>query len=156
MCFGASCISGWLASKLPIGKRHTGKPILIDGSNVLHWRDGTPDIAVVKNLIHSLQETSHRPAVVFDANVGYKISDRFMDERSLARLLGVSVKQVLIAPKGTPADPLILNAAREMQATIISNDRFRDWMGTFPSETQAHRLIQGGVQRGSVYLKMPQ
>jgi hypothetical protein len=153
--FGASCIIGWLASKLPIGKRRTGKPILIDGSNVLHWRDGTPDITVLQQLLRSLQETGHRPAVVFDANVGYKISDRFMNDRSLAKLLGLPVKQVLVAPKGTPADPLILNAARNMQAAIISNDRFRDWLDTFPSETQAHRLIQGGVKRGSVYLKMP-
>lgn len=134
------------------------RPILIDGSNVMYWKNETPDLEVVRNLVAALEENGHPAGVVFDANVGYKIGDRYMNDAALADLLGVSVEQVLVSPKGTPADRFLLQASRDMDAPIVSNDRFRDWADEFPEITSPARLIRGGFRDGnlSLYADQPE
>lgn len=149
------CALLWILSRRPRPKPGKRQAILIDGSNVLHWRGGIADIATVADLVRSLEETGYRPGVVFDANIGYKIADRFLNDRQLAKVLALPVKQILVAPKGTPADAYLLQAARDMDAPIITNDRFRDWAEDFPELTQESRLIQGGYRDGTLYLKHP-
>jgi len=129
------------------------KPILIDGSNVLHWRNGEPDLTLVKQLVQTLTQAGYAPGVVFDANIGYKISDRFLDDTRLAEMLDLPVAQVMVSPKGVPADPYLLEAARDTGAAIVTNDRFRDWQEAFPETANASRLIRGGVKEGALYLK---
>lgn len=86
--------------------------ILVDGSNVMHWRDNIPDIEPVREVIASLKTKGFTPGVVFDANVGYKLEGRYRNHYRLARRIGLPPEQVMVVPKGEPADPMILRAAR--------------------------------------------
>lgn len=130
--------------------------IIIDGSNVMHWRDGTPRIASVREVIDRLDKRGYAPCVVFDANAGYLLSGRYLGERALSGQLGLPVSRIRVAPKGTPADPLILKAARRLGAQIVSRDRFRDWTGTHPEVTEPGHLVQGGYRKGHLWLALPQ
>lgn len=55
------------------------------------------------------------------------------------------------APAGTDADYFILAFARELDAAIVSNDRFRDRQKAFPDA--AGRLIKYMVMKGEVVLE---
>ncbi|WP_282153698.1 NYN domain-containing protein [Ruegeria atlantica] len=127
---------------------------VVDGSNILHWREGIPDIATVREVVDALTASGLTPGVVFDANVGYKISDRYMNDKALASLLGLPVDRVMVAPKGTPADPLVLQVARDLSATIVTNDRFRDWVDDYPDVLPAKELVQGGYRNGALWLAL--
>lgn len=145
-------LGGWVAH-IRTRRSLLRKPILLDGSNVLHWHNGEPDLALVKQLVQTLTQAGYSPSVVFDANVGYKISNRFMNDTRLAQLLGLPVAQVMVSPKGVPADLFLLEAARDTGAAIITNDRFRDWHADFPELANSERLIRGGFKKGALYLE---
>jgi hypothetical protein len=131
------------------GRRDT---VLVDGSNVMHWRDNTPDIASVAEVLAELRRRGFRPGVVFDANAGWKLEGRYRDDAHFAHLLGLPEKHVLVVPKGQPADPTILSAAREMRARIVSNDHFRDWAEAHPEVRAPATLIRGGYRNGKLWL----
>ncbi|SOC12826.1 NYN domain-containing protein [Rhodobacter maris] len=128
--------------------------ILIDGSNVMHWRDNTPSLEPVIEIVAPLQAAGFRPGVVFDANAGYKLEGRYRDDAVLARRIGLPEAQVLVVPKGQPADPTLLAAAREFDARIITNDRFRDWETDHPELRLPGRLIRGGYRNGRLWLEL--
>lgn len=126
--------------------------IVIDGSNVMHWRENTPDIAPVKAVVADTIDKGYSPGVVFDANAGYKLVGRFQNDRELARSLGLSGKHVFVVPRGTPADPYILSIARQLNARVITNDRYRDWAEEYPEVTRTGYLIRGGWHHGRFHL----
>jgi len=126
--------------------------VLVDGSNVMHWQDGAPQLATVKRVVERLIALGYVPGVVFDANAGWKLHGRYQHDGEFARLLGLEKRQVLVVEKGTPADPFLLQTAREFGARIVTNDRFRDWAVAHPEvETQGF-LIRGGMRDGKVWL----
>lgn len=127
--------------------------ILIDGSNVMHWRDGVPDLASVKSMVEKLIDLGYFPGVVFDANAGWKLQNRYMHDADLARLLGLEMRQVLVVGKGEQADPFLLQTAREFGAKIVTNDRFRDWAEAHPEVLEPGFLIRGGMRDGKVWLQ---
>ena len=55
------------------------------------------------------------------------------------------------APAGTDADWFILSFARELDARVVSNDRFRDLEATFPEVGE--RLVRFMVVEGEVVLE---
>ena len=126
--------------------------VVIDGSNVMHWQDDVPKIETVRLVVDELIVRGFQPGVIFDANAGYKITDRYLDDRHFARLLDLPGDQVLGVPKGNPADPIILAAARENNAEIVTNDRFRDWSLDFPEVRAPGHLVQGGFRQGALWL----
>ncbi|PTV97178.1 Zc3h12a-like ribonuclease protein [Rhodobacter aestuarii] len=128
--------------------------ILIDGSNVMHWRDNTPALEPVVELVARLQAAGFRAGVVFDANAGYKLGGRYQDDAVLARRIGLPTAQVLVVPKGQPADPTLLAAAQDMGARIVSNDRFRDWTEAFPDQLSPGKVIRGGYRNGALWLDL--
>ena len=129
--------------------------LVLDGSNIMHWKGNTADIATLRAVTDHLSHLGYTPGVVFDANVGYKISNRFLDDRALAKMLHLPRNQVMVVPKGTPADPTILTAARDFGARIVSDDRFRDWGQTYPEINEPGFLIRGGYQNGELWLDLP-
>ncbi len=129
--------------------------LILDGSNIMHWKDNTADIATLRAVTDYLSQLGYTPGVVFDANVGYKISNRFLDDRALAKLLHLPRNQVMVVPKGTPADPTILTAAHDFGARVVSDDRFRDWEQTYPEINEPGFLIRGGYQNGELWLDLP-
>ncbi|MFY2825923.1 NYN domain-containing protein [Ruegeria sp. MALMAid1280] len=128
--------------------------VLVDGSNVMHWKNGKADIDTLREVLSELAGSGLKPAVVFDANAGYKLCDRYLDDRALGRLLDLPSSRVMVAPKGNPADPFILNAARDNKARIVSNDRFRDWFDDFSDVLQTGALVSGGYKHGKLWLAL--
>lgn len=130
----------------------TERAILVDGSNVIHWQDNAPALEPLRQVVEELQLQGLKPGVVFDANVGYKLTGRYLGERDLARLLSLPQHQIFVVPKGTQADPYLLDTARHLKAQIVTNDRYRDWVADYPEITEPRALIQGGMRDGRVWL----
>lgn len=128
--------------------------VIVDGSNVLHWKDNVAAIATVREVVAHLTARGFTPGVVFDANAGYKIADRYMHHYAMARQLGLPEDRVMVVPKGTPADPIVLAAARDHRARVVSNDRFRDWADAHPEVTKPGHLIRGGYRDGVLWLDL--
>ena len=131
----------------------TRETVLIDGSNVMYWLDNTPQLAPLLQVVHDLSRRGMKPGVVFDANVGYKLTGKFMGERDLSRMLSLPRDQILVVPKGNQADPFLLETARDLKARIVTNDRFRDWVERYPDVAKPDRLGRGEMRDGRVWLK---
>lgn len=128
--------------------------IVVDGSNVMHWKNETPQIFPVQAVVKELRARGFTPGVVFDANAGYKLTGRYMSERDFATLLTLPQDQVFVVPKGTPADPWILAAARDFGARIVTRDRYRDWAADHPEVARPGHLVRGGYNTtGELWLE---
>jgi Zc3h12a-like Ribonuclease NYN domain len=126
--------------------------LLIDGSNVMHWVDNIPSLEPVQQVVDHLKGLGYVPGVVFDANAGWKLFGRYVDDRDFAKLLRIEREQVLVVPKGTQADPYLLRTARDFGVRIISNDRFRDWSADYPEVLEPGFLIPGSLVGGKLRL----
>jgi hypothetical protein len=129
--------------------------VVIDGSNVMHWKDRAADIGTLREVLLSLGEQGLHPKVIFDANAGYKLAGRYQHDQTFSRQLGLTRGQVKVVPKGTPADPLILAAARDLGARVVTNDRYCDWAETYPEVAKPGHLIRGGYRNGELWLDLP-
>ncbi|HEY4138200.1 MAG TPA: hypothetical protein VGN65_07100 [Casimicrobiaceae bacterium] len=119
---------------------------IVDGSNVAHSTEGSP--ALVGNLLairDKLREEGLEPIIVADAALRHQIDDT----RAYERL--VDEGQVRQAPAGTDADYFILSFARELNALIVSNDRFRDRIKQFPEARD--RIIRYMIVQDEVVLE---
>lgn len=137
----------------PRKARKTAPPVVVDGSNVMHWGGPAPSLAPVAEVIAALTAQGYRPGVVFDANAGYKLAGRYMDDAPLAKALGLPTDRVLVVPRGKPADPVILESARQLGAPVLSNDRFRDWAADFPEVCTQNRVWRGGYVNGVLWIE---
>jgi len=133
----------WFARKRSAKAR---KWVLVDGSNVMHWHNNTPNIQPVKDVLKLLKSRGFTAIVMFDANAGYELFGKYKNDDAFSKLLGLPEKHIMVVPKGTPADPFLLSAARKQRAQIVTNDRFRDWAVKFP-EVQEHGLLITGWYR---------
>lgn len=130
------------------------KYVVVDGSNVMHWKDNVPQIESVRAVVEKLTAAGYAPGVVFDANAGHKLMGKYKHDHAFGKLLGLPHERVMVVAKGTPADPVILASARDLGARIVSNDRFRDWAETHPEVTTPGHVIAGGYRDGQVWLDM--
>ena len=120
--------------------------VLVDGSNVAHSSEGDqPELSNIVAVCDKLREEGYEPVVVVDAALRHQIDDRVGYERM------VDDGTIRQAPAGTDADYFILSFARELEASIVSNDRFRDRQKVFPDA--AKRLIRYMVVKGEVVLE---
>ena len=128
------------------GGAGSGPIVLVDGSNVAHSSERErPELANIVAVCDKLREGGYDPVVVVDAALRHQIDDRAGYERMVD---GGMIRQ---APAGTDADYFILSFARELEASIVSNDRFRDRQKAFPDA--ARRLIRYMVVKGEVVLE---
>ena len=100
---------------------------IVDGSNVAHSSEG--DVARLHNIslvCAKLREDGFQPIVVVDAALRHQIDDVRGYERMVEK---GRIKQ---APAGTDADYFILAFARELDAAVVSNDRYKDRLAAFP------------------------
>lgn len=109
--------------------------VLIDASNVAHSTEGEqPRLENIALVVRKLREEGYEPIVMADAALRHQIDDKDGYER---RIDEGKIRQ---APAGTDADYFLLSFARELDALIVSNDRFRDRAEAFP---EAHeRMIR--------------
>jgi hypothetical protein len=144
----------WLLLRRRLGQAEGAKPnwVVVDGSNVMHWQDGVPQIATVRAVVEKLKAAGYTPGVVFDANAGYKLVGKYKHDTALGKMLGLPGDRVMVVPKGTPADPMILESARSLGARVVSNDRYRDWAETHPEVTTPGHVIAGGYRDGQLWL----
>lgn len=119
---------------------------IIDGSNVAHSSEG--ERAALENItvmVAKLQEEGYQPIVVVDAALRHQIDDRRAYEELVE---GGAIRQ---APAGTDADYFILSFARELDAAVVSNDRFKDREKAFPEARE--RVIRYMIVNGEVVLE---
>ena len=128
--------------------------IVVDGSNVMHWKDSTPKIETLREVLAYLTDLGFSPGVAFDANAGYLISGQYLHHAAFAKLLGLPEDQVIVVAKGTPADATVLAAARDLGARIVTNDRYRDWADQHPEVRVPGHLIYGGYRDGKLWLNI--
>ena len=127
-------------------REEPGNIALVDGSNVAHATEG--DRAQVANLLairDKLREEGLEPIIVADAALRHQIDDPQRYEQL------VDEGHVRQAPAGTDADFFILSFARELNASIVSNDRFRDRLEEFPEAR--HRVIRFMIVQDEVVLE---
>lgn len=104
-----------------------GKVVIVDGSNVAHSSEG--DHARLQNIlliVDKLREEGCEAVVVVDAALRHQIDDTAGYEKL------VEAGEIKQAPAGTDADYFILSFARELDASVVSNDRFKDRLDAFP------------------------
>jgi hypothetical protein len=119
------------------------KTVIVDGSNVAHSSEG--DKALLGNIRavrEKLIEEGYEPVILADAALRHQIDDESGFEAFVES--GI-IKQ---APAGTDADYFILSFARELNAVIVSNDRFKDRVDAFPEISQ--RVIRFMIVNGEV------
>ena len=123
-----------------------GKIALVDGSNVAHATEGeAPRLENIRLVCAKLAEEGFAPIVVADAALRHQIDDGAAYERMID---SGEVKQ---APAGTDADYFILSFARELGAVIVSNDRFKDRLASFPEARD--QVIRYMIVAGEVVLE---
>lgn len=119
---------------------------VVDGSNVAYAVEGQgPRLAHIRVVCRKLEEEGYRPVVVVDAKLRHTIDD----SQGYEAMVGEG--RIRQAPAGTDADYFILSFARELDARVVSNDRFRDRESAFPEV--ADRLIRFMVVEGEVVLE---
>jgi hypothetical protein len=127
-------------------QEETTKVVLVDGSNVAHSTEGeAPRVANLLAVRDKLREEGDDPIIVADAALRHQIDDAKAYEQLID---GGLVRQ---APAGTDADYFLLSFARELDASIVSNDRFRDRIKQFPEVKE--RLIRYMIVRDEVVLE---
>jgi hypothetical protein len=124
-------------------RENHSRVVLVDGANVAFSSEG--EQGVLKNILSvrdRLAAEGFEPVVVVDAALRYKIDDEAGYERLVDQ--GV-IKQ---APAGTDADYFILSFAEELNASVVSNDRFKDRIKQYPALRK--RLIKYMIVQGEV------
>lgn len=149
----AALAAFWLLLRAPRPQRPGKAWVILDGSNVMHWHANTPNLDTVRLVLSEAMARGLTPGVVFDANAGYLLTGQYLNDRAFARALNLPADRVMVVPKGTPADPAILTAARDLGARVITNDRYRDWAEDFPELKTPGYLIPGGVSQGGLWLE---
>lgn len=125
-------------------KAEEDQPIaIIDGSNVAYSSEGDrPLLRNISLVCERLEEEGYQAIVVVDAALRHQIDDRTAYEQL------VESGRIKQAPAGTDADYFILSFARELDAAVVSNDRFRDREKAFPEALE--RLIRYMIMEGEV------
>jgi hypothetical protein len=119
---------------MPERHERSGKA-LVDGSNVAHSSEGEkPRLQNIRLVAEKLIEEGMEPIVVADAALRHQIDDTAEYEQL------IDDGKIRQAPAGTDADFFILSFARELDAYIVSNDRFRDRQDSFPDARE--RMIR--------------
>ena len=136
--------------------RRTGKGranyVIVDGSNAMYWKDNTPQLDTVRDVLDALHREGFTVGIMFDANAGYLLSDRYLHDGSFEHLLDLPKDHVMVVNKGTPADISILSAARTLNARIVTNDRYREWAADYPEIHDPGYLIRGEYRAGKLHL----
>ena len=119
------------------------RTVIVDGSNVAHSSEGErAQLENIRAIRDKLVEEGYEPVILADAALRHQIDD----ERAFEEM--VESGEIRQAPAGTDADFFILAFARELEATIVSNDRFKDRVEAFPEVRD--RVIRYMIINGEV------
>jgi hypothetical protein len=94
---------------------------------VAHSSEGErPLLENIRLVYDKLVQQGYEPIVVADAALRHQIDHPEKFEELVER---GTIRQ---APAGTDADYFILAFARDLEASVVSNDRFKDRIDSFP------------------------
>jgi MFS family permease len=93
-------------TRLQKEQRRSKKWAIIDGSNIMHWKDGDPQIDTVRAVLLLLKERGYTPGVVFDANAGYLLSGHYRHDGSFGKALGLPKDRVMVVQKARRPTPI--------------------------------------------------
>ena len=128
------------------GSRPESERVIVDASNVAHSTEKeAPRLANVRLVRDYLTQEGLTPILVADAALRH----RFDDSDGYETL--VKLGEIQQAPAGTDADYFILSFARELNASVLSNDRFKDRIAKFPEVRS--RIIRYMIVAGEVVLE---
>lgn len=128
------------------GPRPASERVIVDASNVAHSTEHTaPRLVNVRLVRDRLTQDGLTPILVADAALRHQIDD---GEGYEALVKAGEIQQ---APAGTDADYFILTFARELDASVLSNDRFKDRIAHFPEVKD--RIIRYMIVAGEVVLE---
>lgn len=119
--------------------------VIIDASNVAHFRKGADEKPNLKNILSSdeaLKKLGYETIIIADASLRHEIDEK----ESFNQLLDEGkIQQV---PSGTNADHYILKLAEEENAKILSNDVFREFSDEF--QDISSRRIPYSLKEGEI------
>ena len=128
------------------GPRPQSERVIVDASNVAHSTEkSSARLANVRLVRDRLTEDGLTPILVADAALRHQIDDANGYEAL------VKAGEIQQAPAGTDADYFILTFARELDAAVLSNDRFKDRIAHFPEVRS--RIIRYMIVAGEVVLE---
>jgi hypothetical protein len=125
--------------------KHPRKRVLVvDGNNVAYSMSpqGEPRAQNLGLAYHSLTSAGYNPVFVISAALAHKIDN---PGALSAFLLRARVEE---APRGTNDDGKIIQLAKKLDADIVSNDRFLDWIDRYPwitSRLRRYRMTPAGL-----------
>jgi hypothetical protein len=126
--------------------RPESERVIVDASNVAHASEqSSARLANVRLVRDHLTEEGMTPILVADAALRHKIDDADGYEAL------VKAGDIQQAPAGTDADYFILTFARELDAAVLSNDRFKERIAHFPDVRD--RIIRYMIVAGEVVLE---
>jgi predicted nuclease of predicted toxin-antitoxin system len=91
-----------------------------------------------------LEERGQEAVIIVDASLKYDIDD----QEQLEKL--IKSQQVRQVPAGTDADYFIIQFAHELDALIVTNDRYKDYADQYP--WVAERRLPYMIVKGEVVL----
>ena len=103
--------------------------VVIDGANVAYEErsaGGKPKFSNLLKVRSELEEKGFEPVILVDASLKYDIDD----QQQLENL--IRSQQVRQVPAGTDADYFIIQFAQELDALIVTNDRYKDYAQQYP------------------------
>jgi hypothetical protein len=127
-----------------IRKRSQMQKIVVDGNNVAYHlsSQGQPKARNLALAYHSLRSTGFEPIFVVSAALIHNIDD----PGSLDAFMMSA--NVIEASRGTNDDKRIIQLAKKLDANIVSNDRFLDWIDRYPwitSRLKRYRMTPTGL-----------
>ena len=103
--------------------------IVIDGANVAYEErsaGGRPKLSNLLKVRRELEERGFEAIILVDASLKYDIDDQTQLQSLIAS------QQVRQVPAGTDADFFIIQLAEQIDARIVTNDRYKDYAERFP------------------------
>jgi hypothetical protein len=120
--------------------------IVVDGANVAYAEkshQGDPKVSNLVAMRSVLTAKGYDPLIIVDASLVYEVDDK----EQLEALLDEQV--IRQAPADTDADYFVLAMANELDAKIVSNDRFeayRDQYGDVDERRVPFMIVDGNVE----------
>ncbi|HEX6184001.1 MAG TPA: hypothetical protein VFZ44_09000 [Pyrinomonadaceae bacterium] len=103
--------------------------VVIDGANVAYEErsaGGKPKLSNLLRVRGELEERGFEAIILVDASLKYDIDD----QEQLEKL--IQSQQVRQVPAGTDADYFIIQFADQLDALIVTNDRYKDYAQQYP------------------------
>lgn len=126
--------------------------ILIDGNNVMRATQGEYHPSYLSIIVRELSLRGCEWQIIADANIGYLIDKNAtgQEKSEFANLREMAGPRFVMVPGGSRADEFLLLLANTDNASIITNDRYRNYAELYPWVRDASRLLKYMVVAGRI------